>query len=147
MSKYHPLRDFLETRGGETVPMTFAEIERVLGFKLPRSQTIRAWWSNNPSNNVMTKEWLAAGYKTESVDLEGRKLVFRRVKRLAGQAATPKAGAVGDSAAEKRRHPLFGVLKGWLTILPGTDLTAPADPEWADIAWGAESDSKVGRKG
>jgi hypothetical protein len=27
----------------------------------------------------MTKVWLEAGFKTEQVDIEGRKLVFRRV--------------------------------------------------------------------
>src|SRR5687767_5502233 len=80
MSKYAALRDYLETRASETVPMTFAEIEKVLGFKLPRSQKYPAWWSNNPNNNVMTNEWLAAGYKTEQVDIEGRKLLFRRTR-------------------------------------------------------------------
>ncbi|MEA2936481.1 MAG: hypothetical protein QOD74_3127, partial [Variibacter sp.] len=60
--------------------MTFAEIERITGSKLPpKAQHQRAWWSNNPSNNVMTKVWLEAGYETERVDMAGRKLVFRRV--------------------------------------------------------------------
>lgn len=30
------------------------------------------------------------------------------------------------------RHPLRGALKGMLRIVAGTDLTKPADPEWAD---------------
>jgi hypothetical protein len=36
---------------------------------------------------------------------------------------------------QPRRHPLFGRMKGMVTIVPQTDLTAPADPDWADIAW------------
>ena len=48
--------------------MTFAEIEALLGEKLPASKQYPAWWSNNPSNNPMTKEWLAAGFQTESVE-------------------------------------------------------------------------------
>jgi hypothetical protein len=138
MSKYQPLRTFLEARGTDTVPMTFGEIERVLGFKLPNSQGYRAWWSNNPSNNVMTREWLAAGYKTEDVDLEGRKLVFRRSK----PSKTARGEGVAEMAGGKRRHPLFGWLKGTITITPGTDLTEPADPEWAEIAWGPKSEAK-----
>ena len=129
MGKYSPLRDFLKRRGADTVPMTFAEIEKVLGFKLPNSKNYPAWWSNNPTNNVMTNEWLAAGYKTEQVDVEGRKLVFRRSERRSA-AAAPKS--------MRGRHPLIGAMKGMMTIAPGVDLTAPADPDWGDIAWGDE---------
>jgi hypothetical protein len=28
------------------------------------------------------------------------------------------------------RHPLFGALKGFVRVMPGTDLTKPADPAW-----------------
>ena len=135
MSKYEPLRKYLEGRSTEMIPMTFREIERVLGFRLPESQKYPAWWSNNPTNNVMTNEWLAAGYKTEQVDIEARKLVFRRVGRAESTKAPSHSLENGDSQ-QPRRHPLFGRLKGTITILPGTDLTEPADPDWADIAWG-----------
>jgi hypothetical protein len=133
MSKYEPLRRYLEGRSTQMVPMTFSEIERVLGFRLPESQRYPAWWSNNPTNNVMTNEWLAAGYKTEQVDIEGRKLVFRRV----GQAkpVTDKPSQFAEDGSEQpRRHRLFGWMEGTVTIKPGTDLTEPADPDWADIA-------------
>jgi hypothetical protein len=135
MSKYEPLRSYLEGRAAEALPMTFAEIERILGFKLPRSQRYPAWWSNNPTNNVMTNEWLAAGYRTEQVDIEGRKLVFRRT--------TPLPSKSGDTGAEReklpRRHAFYGWMKGTITVAPGTDLTQPADPDWGDIAWGEEN--------
>src|SRR4051812_20975914 len=81
MGKYEPLNAFLKSQSRDLVPMTFAELERVLKSKLPPSKLHRAWWSNNPDNNVMTKEWLDAGYETESVDISGEKLVFRRVVR------------------------------------------------------------------
>ncbi|HVZ12960.1 MAG TPA: hypothetical protein VG894_00720 [Bauldia sp.] len=130
MGKYAPIRLFLERRGSETVPMTFAEIEKVLGFKLPNSKNHPAWWSNNPKNNVMTNEWLAAGYKTEHVDIERSRLVFRR----ASATGTAKRRVVTDEKARKSdRHPIFGALKDVTWIAPGTDLTEPADPEWADL--------------
>lgn len=136
MSKYDPLKQYLESRRFEEVPMTFSEIERVLGFKLPeKSQQHRAWWSNNASNSVMTKAWLAAGYKTERVDLAARRLVFRRAAHVRNQ---PKAF---KSASELRpprssgrnngtTHPLFGVLAGLGKTAPGVDLTEPVDPDW-----------------
>ncbi len=137
MSKYDALRTFLEGQHAERLPMTFAEIEKVIGFKLPQSQAIRAWWSNNTSNNVMTRAWLAAGYKTEQVDIAGRKLVFRR-DAAARRQVMPRAGGFAEEAPaarpkENAKHPIFGALKDVTWIAPGIDLTEPADPEWADL--------------
>jgi hypothetical protein len=122
MSKYTPLAEYLKKQAREYVPMTFAEIERVTGVKLPASATkYRPWWSNNPHNSVLTKVWLDAGYESEQVDMEKRKLVFRRVR-------APKA----DEGGEKPFHPAWGAMKGMIRIMPGVDITQPADPELAD---------------
>lgn len=127
MSKYAALGDFLERQRQDRIPMTFEEIERITGTKLPASAfKHRPWWSNNPDNSVMTKVWLDAGFKSEQVDVPARKLVFRRVKN---------ANAMRDavrSVAEKPFHPAYGFMKGLVRIMPGTDLTQPADPDWAD---------------
>lgn len=32
-----------------------------------------------------------------------------------------------------KRHPLFGSMKGTTIIMPGVDLTQPADPDWARV--------------
>ena len=130
MGKYAPLKEFLVSNPGEHVPMTFAEIEALVGEELPRSKMYPAWWSNNPSNNVMTKEWLAAGYRTESVDIVGEKLVFRRVN----PATSPTyPGSVRPLQTHKKGHSLLGCLKGMLKIMPGVDLTQPADPDWDEL--------------
>lgn len=133
MSKYEPLGAYLKSKGTAAVPMTFAEIERVVGESLPHSKTIRAWWSNNPSNNVMTKVWLAAGYKTEQVDIEGQKLVFARTEPDDGNGNSHRESApLTSHGSGPKRNPLFGWLKGKLTIAQGTDLTEPADPTWGE---------------
>ncbi len=122
--KYEPLTTFLRAQGVAFVRMSFAEIERVIGSKLPPSAAAhRAWWSNNPLNNVMTKAWLAAGYESEQVDLNARKLVFRRVAPAGAVSGVP----VGAKATDKLA--LFGCLKG--TVVVTGDLTEPADPDWA----------------
>ena len=126
-SKYQPLTAHLRAQRASRVPMSFAEIERVLGTKLPPSASShRAWWSNNPTNNVMTKAWLEAGFQSEQVDLDGRRVVFKR--------ATPAAHAgFAESAksdyAAARKLGLFGWLRG--TVVSTGDLTEPADPDWA----------------
>ncbi len=128
MGKYEPLADHLRKLGYGQVRMKFAEIEKVLGFPLPpSSRNHRAWWSNNPSNNVMTHAWLDAGYQTEAVDMEQRKLVFHRV---APKAPPPESDTPSKAATGGAPHPLFGCLKGTVTIPDGVDLTEPADPDW-----------------
>lgn len=122
-AKYQPLTTHLRAQRGDQVRMSFAEIERVIRAKLPRSaDSHRGWWSNNPTNNVMTQAWLDAGFESEQVDLAGRKLVFRRVH------AVPAGLAHRDRASGKPA--LFGWL--WGTISATGDLTEPADPEWAE---------------
>lgn len=138
MSKYEPLNNFLKAQSREHVPMTFAEIERILNDKLPPSKTHRAWWSNNPSNNVMTKEWLDAGYETESVDIAGEKLVFRRIRGPRSKAS----GGTGSPGAPRQRHPGFGFMKGLITIEKGFDVTKPFDDKPWDTGYLGESDRK-----
>lgn len=128
MSKYIRLGEFLRAQRNKEVPMTFAEIERVIGGKLPpNSPQYPAWWSNNPSNNVMTKVWLSAGFRTEQVDVKSRKVVFRRVSDKSAVAATSSPVKRGG------RHPIFGALKGQVRVAPGVDLTEPTDPEWGKV--------------
>jgi hypothetical protein len=138
MSKYDPLGHYLRQRNAELVPMRFEEIERIIGSRLPESKHYPAWWSNNASNNVMTKVWLDAGYRSEQVDISGRQLVFRRVAPPKGEESpvvstpAPSEPADVDHEGPARRHPLFGALKGLLRVMPGTDLTKPADPSWGE---------------
>ena len=81
MSKYDPLRQFLESRSAEQVPMTFADVERVLGFPLPPSAKAHpTWWSNNTGTHVGVRAWRDAGWKTSRVDVPGEKVVFVRAK-------------------------------------------------------------------
>lgn len=173
MSKYQALGAFLRRQTTEQVPMTFAEIERVTGAKLPNSKRYPAWWSNNTWNNVMTKIWLDAGFRTEQVDIDGQKLVFRRSASGVGTreryAKEKIEGKQEYGMSDEGRHfqpaergaktpfrsPLWGALKGTFTIESGWDLTKPMlDPEelaemdanldrTADMI---EQDLKVGRK-
>jgi len=127
MSKYDRLGEFLRTQRAREIPMTFTEIEKVIGAKLPpNSPQYPAWWSNNPSNNVMTRVWLKAGFRTEQVDVKSRKVVFRRVEQKAPEPPPQRTDKGG-------RHPIFGALKGLVHVPPGVDLTEPADPDWGKV--------------
>ena len=137
MGKYDRLGTYLREQDRELIPMTFAEIERIVGTKLPSSQKHQAWWSNSTSNNVMTQVWLDAGYRTERVDVANKRLVFRRVspkhRKHSGMAEETRSfESAEDSAAH---HPLYGAMKGTFWVDPNWDLTKPAlnPQEWDEI--------------
>jgi hypothetical protein len=130
-SKYALLTGHLRAHSGVTVRMRFTDIERVIGAKLPPSaDSHRSYWSNNASNNVMTKAWLAAGFRSEQVDLAARSVVFRRIQRDAAAGATGFAEAPAAAFAAKgskmQKPSLFGCMAG--TVVVNCDLTEPADP-------------------
>lgn len=136
MTKYKPLEDYLASRAESEVPMTFEDIEKVIDATLPPSSTRREWWSNNEQSSVITRAWKRAGFISCKVDTRGRKLIFRRVAGgppAAGAAPTLAAPGVAEAAPAyptSGRHPLWGALKGLIGLPRGTDLTAPADPDW-----------------
>jgi len=128
MGKYDPLKSFLEASGAEEIPMSFDEIEALLGASLPDSRRYPAWWSNNPSNNTMTRVWLEAGYRTERVDVAGERLVFRR----ADTGGTPP-GSAGPATNRSKVNVVLRLqraLAGTVTVAPGVDLTEPTGETW-----------------
>ena len=141
MTKYEPLTGHLSSLEKENVPMTFAEIEKVIGNELPPSAfKHRPWWSNNPSNSVITYSWLRARYKTVHVDMKGRKLVFRKAPPDELPADVVTAAREGLSDNDESRtgdgdngglfSRIFGALKDTVTVASGTDLTMPTNEKW-----------------
>jgi len=117
MSKYEPLPQFLASESTSLKRLSFAEIERILGFKLPKSAyQHEAWWSNNATGHSHARTWLQAGWRTEEVDLAGRKVTFQR-------SSAPPA------LVTPTRDP-WGCMADTITIMPGTDLTAPPGDIW-----------------
>jgi hypothetical protein len=134
--KYEPLTTFLRHQSRDVVSMSFSEIERVIRAKLPRSaMQHRAWWSNNADNNVMTKAWKDAGFESERVDMNRRRVTFRRVTPHTSRGvASPSVNGTSTD-----HHPLLGWMKGMLTVSEGVDLTQPADAAWGEAAHGEGS--------
>ena len=86
MSKYDPLYRFLQdiqvNVGEKTI--TFSEMERILGFKLPKSACVyRQWWANStsPQQHPHAQSWLAAGWTVDTVNQQDKWVRFRRGKQ------------------------------------------------------------------
>ena len=115
MSKYEPLPQFLSSVGGTLHRMSFTEIERILGFKLPKSAyEHEAWWSNNATGHSHAHAWMKFGWRTEAVDLSRRKVTFQR----------------SDASPDAEKRDPWGCMAGTITILPGVDLTMPTGDTW-----------------
>lgn len=144
-SKYAPLTRHLSGLGRDEIRMSFMDIEQVVGGPLPNSaRRHRAWWSNNPTNSVITYAWLAAGYRTAKVDLAGESLSFVRAAQppealeMREAPAPFQAPPSAFDATVEVRHPAFGCMKGTVTLRSDVDLTEPADPDWGRRAWSAD---------
>ncbi|MBA3811921.1 MAG: hypothetical protein H0X27_09855 [Caulobacteraceae bacterium] len=98
MSKYEPLKQWLRRRPESEVPLSFAEVEALLGFALPHSARRHApWWANEArGSHVQAGAWLGAGWRTSRVNIGGEKLVFVRV---GGEPSVPEpeGGSPGAS--------------------------------------------------
>ena len=75
-SKYQPLYQFLANLAESERPMTFTEVEQVLGSRLPRSaHQYQAWWANDKTH-TQAQAWLDAGWKTAKANLIEESVVF-----------------------------------------------------------------------
>ena len=145
-TKYHPLFEHLLFSGQGRLTMTFAEIEAIVGAPLPPSARRREeWWSNSPRGHSQARAWLRASYRASRVDLAGEKVDFAlegwpegyRKPSMAFSAAGNQPSGMGELAQAEYNlkpasdsteldHPLFGIWKGKVTLLPGYDYTKPA---------------------
>ncbi|MBB4569189.1 hypothetical protein [Rhizobium leucaenae] len=60
---------------------------------------------------------------------------FREMKQpdyTYGQMSSPDIGAGGPADGNQKAHPIFGCMKGTMTIAADLDLTVPIDVEWSD---------------
>lgn len=76
-SKYYPLFKYLKAQPDTgLLELSFAEIEEILGKKLPPSALVtRAWWAN--SQTAQGRSWQEARWLVDDVDFKDKFVVFR----------------------------------------------------------------------
>ncbi|TVQ55487.1 MAG: hypothetical protein EA355_09825 [Rhodobacteraceae bacterium] len=126
MSKYEPLNRLLATTSKGRLTLAFETIERIIGGALPPSASRHAaWWANNPEGHSHSRAWIRAGWRTENLDLAGRKVDFVRAPRPHGAEAAPGAAQV-----DMARDP-WGALAGTVAVKDPCALTEPTGARWA----------------
>ena len=80
-AEYLSLYNYLEKRFAETVVLTFAQIEDLLGFALPESARREpGWWANADADNtpsVQARSWTQAS-RTATPNLPAHTVRFER---------------------------------------------------------------------
>jgi len=79
MGKYEPLSARLAAEEGPLWRATFAELEEVLGFSLPkRARSGQSWWSNS-GVEPQQKAWTINGWEVNQLDVQGGQVTFRKM--------------------------------------------------------------------
>lgn len=100
-TKYEPLALHLWAMSREIgeVTLSFADIERILGARLPESAMVhRAWWGNqkDSKSRAHAHAWLSAGFVVDAVS-QDRRNGFVRFKRQDGFRETNTTRASKDA--------------------------------------------------
>jgi hypothetical protein len=84
VGKYDRLANYLKFRASftNTVKLSFAKIDGIIGDNLPTSAyRDERWWSNSP-NVSHAKAWVKAGWNIQEVNLKEGYVVFKKVKNV-----------------------------------------------------------------
>jgi len=76
--QYVLLYKYLENRYANTVVLTFAEIEDLLGFRLPdQARLHQEWWTDAAAGPNYSDSWILAS-RTAKPNMLARTVVFER---------------------------------------------------------------------
>jgi len=81
-NKYEALTRYLRFRAAftNTVRLSFAQIDGVIGDNLPlEAYRSEDWWKNTPST-AHAKAWLDAGWETAEINLKEAYVIFQKTK-------------------------------------------------------------------
>jgi hypothetical protein len=95
MGKYQPLSERLAGHPGDEWRASFAEIEEVLGFPLPKAARSQAWWANS-GDRPHSRAWMGPGWRAE-MDRASGAVTFRRPVSEAALQGAPEAEFLAPS--------------------------------------------------
>jgi len=92
VSKYAGLEGHLKFRSAftDTVKLTFARIDGLIGSNLPMAAYRDPLWWSNASSSEHAKAWLNAGWEAQEVNLKEGYVVFKKVRVLPRKAKKKK---------------------------------------------------------
>lgn len=120
-SRYAPLAIWLQKQplNQETIPLTFRQVEEIIGESLPASaRKHRAWWSNHLEFNPQARQWWEVGWRVATVRMTEEIVVFARVEERK-KAYIKFFSSLLDQLASRRAFPMKPLSpdgQNWITI-------------------------------
>jgi hypothetical protein len=135
MSKYQPLSERLRGHASDEWRASFAEVEEVLGFPLPKgARSRKAWWSND-LEKPHSRAWSGHGWEAGDVDTSTGQVTFRR-SAVSPAVVEAVAGLepVGDLSAAEPLDPLAIPRPPSGELMPATPPASEVQPKPAPLA-------------
>ena len=108
---YEPLKSYLSSKSEPVIVMTYEEIERLLGRKLPNTaygESWRQWWANTETHS-QALAWLRAGWRVTRPDLANKRVEFSR--QAEPLRATDTQPPVSEGIVVSREHLIPSALR------------------------------------
>jgi hypothetical protein len=139
VGKYWRLTEYLDNLDSDSVTLTFDELGRILGFKLPDSASnYDAWWHGG-GTHTHTRAWEDAGWSVRA-DRNNRRATFRKSSERSpvGTKSVPSAPTASVSSLASRAHStaseacaIEGDFASSLILIPCSDRKRPGgEPMW-----------------
>jgi hypothetical protein len=111
MGKYEPLKRFLSNVSDDSIDADFVQVEKILGFDLPKSAyRHQAWWANElHGSHSHARSWQEAGWETSQVDLASKKVRFKRCRRDSKSVGTLSRPSGPSPQLWEKAHRLSGI--------------------------------------
>jgi hypothetical protein len=79
--KYEPLYQYFLKRQERSLTLSFAEMEEILGFALPKSACTYPMWWNPSATHTQCLSWTKAGYRAVNVSegIRAKRMTFEKV--------------------------------------------------------------------
>lgn len=78
--KFLPLFEYFRTCTKSPVTLTFAEMEKILGYKLGKGQDTKQYWLRTGFMNI-SQAWIENGYEIMHLHLDKKYIVFRQTEK------------------------------------------------------------------
>ena len=103
--KYYPLQQCLAAQPGDTITLTFTQIEQIIDAPLPPTAYLRTWWANRigQRGDSQTRAWQSAGWRVQAVNMRMCTVTFTRLDRRRPHGRTDHRTAISGRLAP--RHP------------------------------------------
>ena len=120
---YTSFLKYLKDQHVNEVDCSFEQIEKILGFKLPRSAYKHAaWWSNSPSHPLMA-QILEVGWESKYLDLRRKNITFYRSQFAKEKALKKKPKKRQDTVIDLQKEKEFKIQRNDLLEQQTPDFT------------------------